>query len=491
MSQFRLKSQTTFSLPVGGERRRKVPRVFTGSADIPVCGFTGLSCPVSRDWRVPGTHSLKGLHYKAGHKVIDPDRKKRFPVSGSHMEQPKSALDDLRIRRSDAPESNSRIRPVAIGVVVLVLAALVILWLTRSKGLEVRTAVAQELSSAAGGDHTVLNASGYVTARRAATVSSKVTGKVVEVLIEEGMKVKEGQVVARLDDTNVKASLAVAQAQLASARTAVEETRAQLKQAEAEFQRTRELVRQKIASQSDLDKAEADAKSLQARLERQEQDIVVAERQVALYQQQLDDMTIRAPFGGIVTTKDAQPGEMISPVSAGGGFTRTGIGTVVDMDSLEIEIDVNESYINRVEPGQPVEATLDAYPDWKIPCHVIAIIPTADRQKSTVKVRVGFDKLDPRILPEMAVKVAFRETGDRPGNTSRMVLVPKGAVQSRDGRDVVFVVQSGRAERRAVTVIETQSDDSELSAGVTAGENVVVDPPAALTDGMAVRAKKL
>ena len=143
-----------------------------------------------------------------------------------------------------------------------------------------------------------------------------------------------------------------------------------------------------------------------------------------MWQQQMDDMIIRAPFDGVVTTKDAQPGEMISPVSAGGGFTRTGIGTIVDMNSLEIEIDVNESYINRVEPGQPVEATLDAYPDWKIPCKVIAIIPTADRQKSTVKVRVGFDKLDPRILPEMGVKVAFRR--QRPAATAgHTVIVPK------------------------------------------------------------------
>jgi RND family efflux transporter MFP subunit len=181
---------------------------------------------------------------------------------------------------------------------------------------------------------------------------------------------------------------------------------------------------------------------------------------------------------------------MISPVSAGGGFTRTGIGTVVDMDSLEIEIDVNESYINRVQPGQPVVATLDAYPEWKIPCKVIAIIPTADRQKSTVKVRVGFDQLDPRILPEMSVKVAFRETGG--GSTANhTVLVPKSAMQSQDGRDVVFVVQHGRAERRAVTVIDTQGDDSVLSAGVSAGESVVVDPPAGLNDGMPVRARKL
>jgi RND family efflux transporter MFP subunit len=408
------------------------------------------------------------------------------------MSSTKPPLDELRIERSAEREPAPKSwRAVAAAVViVLVLALLAFVRHSRSGAVEVHTAVARE-TGGAGGDHTVLNASGYVTARRAATVSSKVTGKVVEVLIEEGMKVTEGQIVARLDDTNVQTSLAVAQAQLASAKAALDETRAQIKQADHEFQRITELAKQKIASQADLDVAEANAKSLQAHLAQQQVDVTVAERNVAMWEQNLDDMTIRAPFAGIVTTKDAQPGEMISPVSAGGGFTRTGIGTVVDMGSLEIEIDVNESYINRVQPGQPVAATLDAYPDWKIPCKVIAIIPTADRQKSTVKVRVGFDQLDPRILPEMAVKVAFRETGGGPAPANRTVLIPKSAVQSRDGCDVVFVVQHGRAERRAVTVIGTQNDDSELSAGVSAGESVVADPPASLNDGTPIRAKKL
>jgi len=378
---------------------------------------------------------------------------------------------------------------IAIGVVVILIFG-AWAWHRRSGAISVQTAAVRDFS-VGGGDRTVLNASGYVTARRAATVSSKVTGKVVEVLIEEGMKVKEGQIVARLDDTNVQTSLAVARAQLESARAALAETRAQLKQADDEYHRVSELARQNIASQSDLDVAESNAKSLEAHLAQQKVDVTVAERNVDMWQQNLDDMTIRAPFDGVVTTKDAQPGEMISPVSAGGGFTRTGIGTVVDMNSLEIEIDVNESYINRVQAGQPVEATLDAYPEWRIPCHVIAIIPTADREKSTVKVRVGFDRLDPRILPDMSVKVAFRETASDSAAVGRMVLVPKSALQNRDGRDIVFVVHEGRAERRAVTVIDTQGDDSELSAGVTAGERVVVDPPTGLVDGMVVRENKL
>ncbi|HEX5399362.1 MAG TPA: efflux RND transporter periplasmic adaptor subunit [Verrucomicrobiae bacterium] len=404
------------------------------------------------------------------------------------MNSDKPPLEALRIeRRPDTPSRSGSGLWVAVVCLLLLLAGAAVWWHSRTRAVEVQTAVAH--AEADGGDHTVLNASGYVTARREATVSSKVTGKVTEVLIEEGMSVTNGQVLALLDDSNVKASLDVAKAQLASARAALAETEAQLTNANLEYQRTTELAKQRIASQADLDLAESNAKALQAHLAQQKLDIVVAERQVESWQQQLDDMTIRAPFDGVITTKDAQPGEMISPVSAGGGFTRTGIGTIVDMSSLEIEIDVNESYINRVEPGQEVVATLDAYPNWKIPCKVIAIIPTADRDKSTVKVRVGFDRLDPRILPDMSVKVAFRDsTGATPG---RSIIVPRDAVLNRDGRDVVFVVHDGRVERRAVTVTDTRNDDSVLSAGVSAGEQVVVNAPANLQDGMAVKVKSL
>jgi len=400
------------------------------------------------------------------------------------MSSTKPSLDGLRIDRSAEPAPRSKSGLLAAGVVVVIAIALLSFWLNRSKAIEVRTASAQEATHASA-DHTVLNASGYVTARRRATVSSKVTGKIVEVLIEEGLKVKAGQVLARLDDTNVRASLDLAQAQLESARTAVEETRALLKQADQEYHRTIELAKEKVASPSELDRAESEARSLQARLSRQEREITVAERTVAMWQQQMDDLVIRSPFDGVATTKDAQPGEMISPVSAGGGFTRTGIGTIVDMGSLEIEIDVNESYINRVESGQPVEATLDAYPDWKIPCKVIAIIPTADRQKSTVKVRVGFDQLDPRILPEMAAKVAFRDTATN--SIDHSVMIPKSSVRNRDGRDIVYVLQSAHAERRAVTVARAEDDKAILSAGVSAGEKVIVDSPPGLADGALVK----
>jgi RND family efflux transporter MFP subunit len=365
-------------------------------------------------------------------------------------------------------------------------------WFARPKAATVHTVLARESVHSAGGssERTVLNASGYVTARREATVSSKVTGKVVEVLIEEGMKVDKDQVLARLDDTNVKASLDLAEAQLVSSRAALEETRVRLKEADQELQRQDGLIKSKIATQADFDHAQAAALAYQAKLEQQRADVIVAERNVASFKQQLDDTIIRAPFAGIVTSKNAQPGEMISPISAGGGFTRTGICTIVDMDSLEIEIDVNESYINRVEAGQAVEATLDAYPDWKIPSKVIAIIPTADRQKSTVKVRVGFEKLDPRILPDMGVKVGFREASGAAKNTgsaSRGVVVPKSAVQQRDGQDMVGVVLNGRAERHPVIVSSANGDEVVISSGISVGDRVVVDWPQGLVDGGAVR----
>ncbi len=400
------------------------------------------------------------------------------------------SLDDLRIERRAAPAAPRRLVPVTIAVVVLLLIAGAVWALNRPQAIAVRTAVARE-PAGTGADRTVLNASGYVTARREATVSSKITGKVTELMIEEGLKVTEGQILARLDDTNVQASLHLARAQLDAARAAQEETRVRITEAEQEWQRQTSLKKADAAARADYERAEAAALALRARLAQQQTEAVVAERTVAIWQQQLEDTVIRAPFAGIVTSKNAQPGEMISPMSAG-GFTRTGICTVVDMESLEIEIDVNESYINRVAAGQPVEATLDAYAEWKIPCKVVAIIPTADRQKSTVRVRVGFDRLDPRILPEMSVKVAFRDAGVvSAANASRGVVVPKGAVRSADGRDVVFTVQNGRAERRAVTVAGTLGDDATLSAGVAAGERVVVEAPATLADGAAVKEKNL
>ena len=403
------------------------------------------------------------------------------------MSSPNPSLDGLRIHRKPDATTGSRSWLVVAIIVLLGLAAGVTWWLRQPKALLVKTVAAREVSGGQTGERTVLNASGYVVARREATVSSKFTGKVMEVLIEEGMKVTEGQILARLDDTNVKASFRLAEAQLVSAKAALEETRVGIRQAEIDLRRIADLALTKIASDSDLDKAQAAADGLKARLVQQEAAVKVAESELAAWQQQLDDTIIRAPFTGIVTSKNAQPGEMISPISAGGGFTRTGICTIVDMDSLEIEIDVSESYINRVVAAQPVEASLDAYQDWRIPCKVIAIIPTADRQKSTVRVRVGFDKLDPRILPQMSVKVAFRETAAPGSANGRQTIIPKIALSQDGGTDIVYVLSNGRAERRAVKLGGTRGEEAELLSGLSAGEKVITNRPPGLKDGASVK----
>lgn len=406
------------------------------------------------------------------------------------MSEADPQLADLRIDRGGQPDSSrQRSVPVAAILIILALVAAAAWWMLRPKPPEVRTVAAREVSRGPDVRRTVLNASGYVIARREATVSSKITGKVMAVFIEEGVKVTDGQLLARLDDTNVQASLQLARAQLDTAQVALDEARVRLREAELDWQRQQKLGASGTTTQAELDRAEAAFLAARARLARLGTEVTVAERTVAIWQQQLDDTVIRAPFAGVVTSKNAQPGEMISPMSSG-GFTRTGICTIVDMDSLEIEIDVNESYINRVSAGQPVEATLDAYAEWKIPCHVVAIIPTADREKSTVRVRVGFDRPDPRILPEMSVKVAFRDSGPVAA-ASPGVIVPQGALRQDQGRDVVFVIARGRAERRAVTVAGTVAGDTELSAGVAAGERIAVEVPAGLTDGAAVTERKL
>jgi len=403
------------------------------------------------------------------------------------MSTEKPSLAGLRIERGEDRESGGRGRWIVLAIVALVAALGVYFWLSRPRAIEVETAAAVEVPS--GSVAAVLNASGYVTARRQATVSSKITGKVIEVLVEEGMAVTEGQVLARLDPATVDRQVALSEAQLVSARRALDETEVRRKEAEVNRRRAHQLFDQAVGSRADADAADAAADSLAARLASQREEVKVAERQLSVRRQDREDTVIRAPFSGVAISKDAQPGEMISPVSAGGGFTRTGVCTVVDMKSLEIEIDVNESYINRVKPGQKAEAALDAYPDWKIPATVITTIPAADREKATVRVRVGFDQLDPRILPDMGVKVAFLGDG---GNGAAAVVekppvrVPKSALRGTSGARVVWVVSGGKVERRAVKVASDQADPVDVLSGLAAGERVVVAGPADLVEGAQV-----
>jgi len=412
------------------------------------------------------------------------DSKSLSLATASILGQAPSKLDQLKIEREPEAEPQS-LRWIALLVIAIVLVSGGSWWfLKQDPAVEVRTVVAREVSSQAA--NTVLNASGYVTARRQATVSSKFTGKIMEVMIEEGMQVEKDQVLARLDDVNIHASYALAEAQLRSSETSRKETEALLIEARAIFKRTQNLVDRKLASEAEMDRARAGSASLAAQLEHKQADVHVAEKQLDVYRQQLEDTIIRAPFAGVVVAKNAQPGEMISPNSAGGGFTRTGIGTIVDMGSLEIEIDVNEAYINRVKAGQKVVATLDAYPDWSIPCHVIAIIPTADRQRATVEVRVGFDELDERILPDMGVKVAF-QNGVAPGAGLAGVLVPKSAISENGNRQYVLLVVNNVVERRAVATAGQRGKEILVTSGISGGDKVVINAPSGLENGARVK----
>jgi HlyD family secretion protein len=399
----------------------------------------------------------------------------------------RATLNDLRIER---PEERARRTPwLAIVAVIVVLLAVGGWAFTRKSRKEVRVAPVRAIAGESRG--AVLNASGYVTARRQATVSSKVTGKIVELYIEEGMPVKAGQVLARLDNEMATRGLAVANAQATAAASTLEETRVRIHQAQLDLDRAEQLTRSEISSRSDLDRARAERDAARARLTAQRDQLASAQRQADLQRQSVEDAVIRAPFDGIVVSKDAQPGEMISPVSAGGGFTRTGIGTIVDMASLEIEVDVNEAYINRVHPDQKVEAVLDAYPDWKIPAHVITAVPTADRQKATVKVRIAFDQKDARVLPDMGVKVAFITDEPAAATTRRTIVeIPKSAMR-RDGEtDVVFVLKDEKVERRAVQVSAAEGEIARIASGVNEGESVIIEGPPDLKDGDEVRVLK-
>ena len=363
-------------------------------------------------------------------------------------------------------------------------------WINRPRVIEVEVASVSE--RAAGTQASVLNASGYVTARRRATVSSKVTGKVMEVNVEEGMAVREGQVLARLDDSTLQAALRLYRAQLEAARQQIPESEVRLKQARVQLRRQEELRKEGLNTPNDIDNAKAEVDSLAARIASAQEQVKVAESQISMQLTAIDDTVIRAPFSGVAISKDAQAGEMVSPVSAGGGFTRTGICTIVDMKSLEVEVDVNESYINRVRTGQPVSAVLDAYPDWQIPANVITLVPTADRQKATVLVRIGFQQLDPRILPDMGVKVTFMREADKQDAPAlqAVTLVPQAAVKTDNGASYVFVVKENAVERRAIRTGGTDGDRLEVLAGLKGGERVVISPPPELTEGMLVAIKQ-
>ena len=406
---------------------------------------------------------------------------------------PKADLGSLRIhdRHRSGGQTGKRLgyASAVLGAIVII-AGLAFAFRNQTPAVEVVTAQKPE----SGGRSAILNASGYVTPRRRATIAAKITGRVTGVFFDEGTHVHAGQLLATLDDSDTKRALDSAKADRDASQAAIADFQVQLKFAQIQLRRADQLQKAGVQTQEYLDTASTNADSLKAKIDLAKQQVQSSEARIREAQQAVDNCVITAPYDGIVVSKDAQVGEMVSPISAGGGFTRTGIATIVDMNSNEIEVDVNESYIARVKDRQKVTAILDAYPNWEIPSHVRTVIPTADRQKATVKVRISFDKLDPRILPDMGIKVTF--LSDEPlkkvdANAPVVAaLLPNEALHDESGKKIVFLVKNDRLERRAVSVGNTQGSQTEILSGIVAGDAVVVKGPVSMQDGLAVQIKK-
>jgi RND family efflux transporter MFP subunit len=401
-------------------------------------------------------------------------------------------LNELRIQHTERDHGGGPPRwqwLVLAGVAAAALLAGGAWWALASRPVAVRTAVATA-PAGGGAAGAVLQATGYVTPRRRATVSTQITGTLTQVLIEEGDRVQKGQVLARLEDSSLRAGLNSARANLASAQAQVATAQAQLTQAQADERRQNELLASGMVSRQAGEQARTAVATGIAQLDARRRDADAANAQLAQAQVNFGYAEVRAPFSGVVTEKAAQVGEIVSPLSAGGGFTRTGVGTIVDMDSLEVEVDVGEAYIGQVSAGMPAEAVLDAYPDWKIPAHVIAIVPAADRGKGTLKVRIALEQKDARLVPDIGVRVSFlaRKADPARAQAPRGALVPAQAIAQRDGHAVVFVVADGKAQLHTVTpAAQDVGALKSIPDGMAVGDRVVLSPPPSLHDGEAVR----
>lgn len=408
-----------------------------------------------------------------------------------------TALEGLRIVR-DKPSTISRskkkygVRNLLVAFVSLCLSIFAGVWFLLANNAEEVEVVQADFQKTGGLENTsVLDASGYVIARRKSTVSAKVTARIIEVLIEEGDYVTTGQLLARLDPSTFSQQLELSKRQLEASQTQTIQLEVRLRQAQRALRRSETLATNGLISEAEFEQTTANVADYEAQLQALRSQIKVAQSNVALQQQNMKDLNVTAPFSGVVISKDAQPGEMVSPTSAGGGFTRTGIATIVDMDSREIEVDVNESFIQRVSENQPTLAILDAYPNWNIPSHVISIVPTADRQKATVKVRIGFDELDKRVLPDMAVKVRFLSVEDAAENTldSPRLALPRSAVFAENNVQYVWRIKQQKLERVAVSTAAAGDSKIYILSGIQAGDRVVKMPTLSLQEGMKVRIK--
>jgi RND family efflux transporter MFP subunit len=409
------------------------------------------------------------------------------------LNSPRPDLGALRIGEGQRSKTGMGKRILYAAIPVLVFAAIVVgAFVFRSQKPVVEVAAAARADAAA--PQTLLNASGYITPRRRATIAAKITGRVTGVFFDEGTRVAQGQLLATLDDADTRRVLETVKADRDTAQAAIADYEVQIRNAEINLKRAQQLQAAGVQTQEALDNARTSADSLRAKITLAKQQVIGAEARIHEAQQSVDNCTIRAPFAGVVVSKDAQVGEMVSPISAGGGFTRTGIATIVDMHSNEIEVDVNESYISRVEPKQEVTATLDAHPDKPFPARVRTIIPTADRQKATVKVRISIPNLEKYdfILPDMGVKVAFLEEKkpeskdkgkDKAKGNEAVAFIPKSAVRTDASSSFVFLVRDGRVERRAVSLGMDRGTDVAVLAGVSPGDSLVVKGPESLHDG--------
>jgi RND family efflux transporter MFP subunit len=405
---------------------------------------------------------------------------------------PQHDLSSLRIddhsRRGSKTGSRLGLFAAAVGAVLL-LGSLLLAFRSQKPIVEVATARPDSGAKA----EALLNASGYITPRRRATVAAKVTGRVEQIYAEEGLRVKSGQVLDTLDCSQPNAALTSAKSDRDATAAALADLQVQSANADREAVRAQGLHTAGVISPQALDTAKTAAESLHSKIALTKEQVRAADSRIGVAKEDADNCIVRAPFDGIVVSKDAQRGEVVSPISAGGGFTRTGIATLVDMNSLEIEVDVNESYIARVQQGQRVSATLDAYPDRELPAKVRTVIPTADRQKATVKVRIAFDKLDDTILPDMGVKVAFLSAAPAPGKSTgseARALVPKSAIRNDGGKQVVYLVRDQKLERRAVSLGAERGSDVEILAGLVPGDKLVVSSADKLHEGQAVEVKQ-
>ncbi len=415
------------------------------------------------------------------------------------MDDRAELLERLRIDRGEGPATTTLPRrwkgPVIIGIIVLLLllggGAAVWYFIADSDAVPVKSAIAAAVPTQAGpaAGRTLLDASGYVVALRQASVSANSIYKVNELLVQAGDTVKKDQVLARLDDSKTKAALEQSQAQVKQLSAVLDAARVQAADLRPGFVRDQAQLKEGLVSQDAFDAAKATYDAAEQAVTVAEQNLAVAKASAVLNQRYQDDTIVRSPFDGVVTIKSAQPGEIVSPQFSGGG----GVAKIVDMDSLEVDVDVSENFISRVHPKQPASITLNAYPDWHIPAEVIAIVPTADRSKATVEVRVAFKQKDARVLPEMGARVSFQDdapptaSNSAPAVVSSAVVVPPEAVQTEGDNSAVFVIDGHTVQRHVVQLGVKDSTGQTILSGLDSGATVAIGDFTKLHDGVRIK----